>query len=68
MLRGITESRFRAGALGNNFFVEQTDLKWSEDGGKRIALHHALPDGAVVFVRLLTLDCEIASVPLTYQA
>jgi hypothetical protein len=54
--------------LGNNFFVEQIDLKWSEDGGKSVSFHQALPGGAVVFVRLLTLGCESASVPLTYQA
>jgi hypothetical protein len=35
------------------FFVENSDLEWSEGAGKRLTLSHALADGAVIFLRLL---------------
>ena len=51
------------------FFVEQTNLLWSEDGGKMVALRHALPNGAMVVVRLLTMheSASASSIPVTYQ-
>jgi hypothetical protein len=36
-----------------NFFLAKTDLHWREDNGKEIALPREVPDGAVLFVRLL---------------
>lgn len=51
--------------LDNNFFAESTDLLWLPNGDKKLKLHRALLEGAVVFVRLLnpgsSKDC--ASVP-----
>lgn len=50
------------------FFVEKSDLEWSEHAGKRVVLCNELPDGAVVFLRLLpSLDAE-RSIPVPYEA
>jgi hypothetical protein len=35
------------------FFVEKSELEWNEASGKRVALTNAVPDGAVIFLRLL---------------
>jgi len=35
------------------FFVGKSDLEWTENSGKRVALSHEVPDRAVAFVRLL---------------
>ena len=54
--------------LDNTFFVEQTDLLWSEDGGKRLALRHSLVSGAMVVVRLIGNETStVSSIPVTYQ-
>jgi hypothetical protein len=44
--------RIEVSGLGLNdvFFVERTDLIWSEDGEKRLLLRHALSEGAVILV------------------
>jgi hypothetical protein len=54
--------------LDNSFFVERTDLLWTEDGEKQVQLHRALPEGAVVFIRLLASGPSVGSVPVAYQA
>jgi hypothetical protein len=53
--------------LDKNFFVEQTDLDWAQDGEKTVWLHHELPEGGVVFVRLLVPESTSTSVPVTYK-
>ena len=53
--------------LDNSFFAEKTDLLWTSDGKKRVQLHRALPEGAIVFIRLLTLEPSSGSVPMTYR-
>ena len=53
--------------LDESFFVEQTDLHWSQHGEKKIWLHHELSEGAMVFVRLLVPESTSTSVPVTYQ-
>lgn len=53
--------------LDSAFFVEQTDLLWTTSGDKRIQLHRALPQGAIVFVRLLSSESSNNSVPVPYQ-
>jgi hypothetical protein len=53
--------------LDKNFFVEQTDLDWAQDGEKTVWLHHELLDGAVVFVRLLVPESPSTAVPVTYH-
>jgi len=35
------------------FFVEKSELEWSEESGKQVTLSSAVPDGAVVFLRLI---------------
>jgi len=35
------------------FFVEKSELVGDESAGKQIQLHAAIPDGAVIFLRLL---------------
>jgi hypothetical protein len=53
--------------LDDAFFVEKTDLLWAEAGEKRLFLHRALADGAVIFVRLLAPESSFSSVPVAYQ-
>jgi hypothetical protein len=51
----------------NGFFVEKTDLLWSQTGDKFVLLHRALLKGAMIFVRLLTTESMKGSVPVAYQ-
>lgn len=53
--------------LDNSFFVERTDLLWTAEGEKQVQLHRALPEGAVVFVRLLAPESSNGSVPVAYR-
>jgi hypothetical protein len=53
--------------LNDAFFVEKTDLHWTERGERKLMLHHALPEGAVTFVRLIALETTHGSVPVAYQ-
>lgn len=53
--------------IDNSFFVERTDLLWAGDGEKHVQLPRALPEGAMVFVRLLALKPTNGSVPVAYQ-
>jgi hypothetical protein len=50
------------------FFVEKSDLEWSEETGKRVGLCNAVLDGEVVFLRLLpSLGAEQPQ-PTPYEA
>lgn len=53
--------------LDNSFFAERTDLLWTADGEKQVQLHRALPEGAVVFVRLLASEHLTGTVPVAYR-
>ena len=53
--------------LNDFFFVEKTELLWSEGGEKRLLLHHALSEGAVIFVRLMAPETSSGLVPVAYQ-
>jgi len=53
--------------LDNGFFAERTDLLWTADGEKRVQLHRALPEGAIVFIRLLASEPSSGSVPVAYR-
>ncbi len=53
--------------LDNDFFVERTDLLWIAGGEKQVQLHRALPEGAIVFIRLLASEPSSGSVPVAYQ-
>lgn len=35
------------------FFVEKSELIWNEESGKHVTLSSAVPDGSVVFLRLI---------------
>ena len=52
---------------GENFFVEKTDLDWSEEPGKKVRLRHPVRNGAVVFVRLIHPTAVGHSFPVAYQ-
>ena len=54
-------------AVDNSFFVERTDLLWTANGEKRVQLHRELPEGTMVFIRLLAPESSIGSVPVAYQ-
>jgi|SRR5215472_19042957 len=53
--------------LDHSFFAESTDLLWTTTGDKRLNLHRALPEGAVVFVRLLNPESSNHCVPVPYR-
>lgn len=53
--------------LDNSFFAERTDLIWTPGGEKKVQLHRALPEGAIVFIRLLSSESSTGSVPVAYQ-
>ncbi len=48
------------------FFVEKTTLEWNEETGKRLFLRSQIPNGAVVFVRLLD-PAGRQVIPVAYQ-
>ena len=53
--------------LDNSFFAERTDSLWTPDGEKYVQLHCALPEGAMVFIRLLASESSREFVPVAYQ-
>lgn len=50
------------------FFVEKTDLKWSESSGKHLVLRRFLLDKAIIFVRLVQPNDSDRSYPVPYEA
>jgi len=50
------------------FFVENSDLDWTEESGKQVTLNRDLKQGAVVFVRLLQPISNDRSHPVAYEA
>lgn len=52
--------------VDNSFFVERTDLLWTANGEKQVELHRALPEGVMVFIRLLAPESSVGSVPVAY--
>ena len=53
--------------LNDAFFVEQTNLHWTGRGERKLTLHHALAEGAAIFVRLMAPETSHGSVPVAYQ-
>src|ERR1700674_5720340 len=53
--------------LNDAFFVEPTNLHWTGRGERKLMLHHALAEGAVIFVRLMAPENSHGSVPVAYQ-
>jgi hypothetical protein len=66
--RGDYRIEISGWGLDNSFFAERTALQWAEGGEKQVQLHRALPEGATVFVRLLSSEPSCGSVPVAYQA
>jgi hypothetical protein len=50
------------------FFVEESELSWDEEKGKRLTLTRELCPGTMIFVRLLQPNSAERSVPVAYQA
>ncbi len=48
------------------FFVETTELDWSEENDKNVHLRHSLRVGALVFVRLLHPTTSVDRTPVAY--
>jgi hypothetical protein len=51
-----------------SFFVEKTELEWSEESGKQITLRRQLRLGTMIFVRLVQPTPRERSSPVAYQA
>lgn len=49
------------------FFVEKSDLDWDNFAGRHISLQHMLPDGAMVFLRVLQPTDLRQSPPTAYK-
>lgn len=52
----------------NSFFVENSELEWTEPSGKQVLLNRGLQHGAVIFLRLLQPISKDRSHPVAYQA
>jgi hypothetical protein len=50
------------------FFVENSELEWTEESGKQVTLSRELANGAVVFLRLLQPISNDRSHPVAYEA
>jgi hypothetical protein len=53
--------------LDNAFFTENTDLQWPSGAEKQVWMNHAIAEGSIVFVRLLSAEPSNNSVPVAYQ-
>jgi hypothetical protein len=50
------------------FFVENSELEWTEESGKQITLNRGLNENAVIFLRLLQQISDDRVHPVAYQA
>jgi hypothetical protein len=50
----------------DNFFVEKTALKWSDDNNEEVQLGCSLQQGAVIFLRMLHSGAH--TFPIAYRA
>jgi hypothetical protein len=50
------------------FFVENSELEWSDESGKQVTLNRGLTDGAVIFLRLLQPISKYRAHPVAYEA
>ncbi len=51
-----------------DFFVERTNLAWTENNQKKILLSHQVRSGSIIFVRLLDSIDPPPSFPVAYRA
>lgn len=49
------------------FLVEKSQFAWDEFAGKHVSLRHMLPEGAIVFVRMLQPTALRQSSPMAYK-
>ena len=52
----------------HSFFVEKSELSWSEETGKQLALSRQLSEGEMIFVRLLQPTEGDRAFPVAYEA
>jgi hypothetical protein len=52
----------------DDFFVEKTQLHWTQDAGKRISLNHPIEHGTLVFLRLIDPVNAERACPVAYRA
>jgi hypothetical protein len=66
---GSSEYRVEVSGWGldDTFFAEKTDLLWTDKGEKKLLLRRCLPEGAIIFIRLIGNDTALGSVPVAYQ-
>jgi hypothetical protein len=64
-------NRYRVEVSGwddhKSFFVENSELDWSDECGKRVTLNRALADGSVIFLRLLQPMTSERTQPVAYE-
>jgi hypothetical protein len=51
-----------------DFFVEQSEFAYDDVSGKHITLAHNLPEGSLIFLRLIDSTSSHHSVPVAYHA
>jgi hypothetical protein len=65
-------NRYRVEVSGwddhKSFFVENSELDWSEEFGKRVTLNRTLAEGSVIFLRLLQPMTNQRAHPVAYEA
>ena len=65
-------TRYRVEVSGwdseKSFFVENSDLDWSEESGKRVTISHSVTPGSVIFLRLLQPMTNERPHPVPYEA
>lgn len=54
-------------AHDNAFFVEKTELFWSQTNRKRVRLHRVLPEASIVFIRLMSPESWRSPAPVAYR-
>lgn len=50
-----------------NFFVEKSQLAWNDESGKHVYLQHMLPEGSLIFVRLLQSTSMSPAIPVAFE-
>ena len=50
-----------------NFFVEKSQLAWNDESGKHVCLQHMLPEGSLIFVRLLQSTSMNPTIPVAFE-
>lgn len=69
LLLGADSFRVEVSGWDENdvFFVEKSDLAWDDFAGKHISLRRMLPEGAIVFLRMLQPTALRPPSPAAYR-